>query len=128
MLSASMMFSKKHALASTAPLAVLLVLASFSNSSLAQSDSEITPDEANRARSAITCVDRNIPLYDDKISSAEIVAKSVLDACESLARGSFNPNAPDLIARSRRQRAMLEALSKETIARVLKNRVRNSGR
>ena len=72
------------------------------------------PEESRELfRKHIVCIEENLPTYDDRISSAEVVARALVRVCESLA-GQDSPGSP----------WAAEAVRDAAIVSVLRSRVR----
>src|SRR5688572_30464942 len=92
------------------PLVAVLLLAIVSSAVLAQTSPSI--DQA-RFADLVKCVQQSISKYDDKISSAEAIARALTKVCTASTQSVLNPD----------NETMLEAVQDAALVSVLQARV-----
>jgi len=77
----------------------------------------VPDDTRTRFRELTACIERSLPGHDDRISSAEVVARALVLVCQGLTPESRNPDPA----------ALIDALQDAALISVLRARVRQTG-
>jgi hypothetical protein len=86
---------------------------------------ELSQEQRSRFQQARKCAGEQVTEFDDGTSSAEIVAKAIVNSCKEIIRDRSRPNSPDSLVRFRQEEIMIGALERVAVENVLKSRVKN---
>jgi hypothetical protein len=92
------------------PLVAALLLAIVSSPVLAQTSPSI---DQTRFADLVRCVQQSIPVYDDKISSADAIARALMKVCTASTQSLLDPD----------NQTLLEAVQDAALVSVLQARV-----